>query len=189
MRAFIGIDFEDEIKKRILELQQRLKKYAVKGRWKHIDNFHLTLKFLNEIDLRQQELINVAMRGICSKQKPFSLQISGIGKFNGRDSIRVLWIGLTGDIQILNSLQNAIENELAPIGFPQEKRNYNPHITIAQDVVFECGFDEIKKSIGKFELNSSVVDSIYLFKSEQVQNKRIYTKIEKYALDLYLDKT
>lgn len=184
MRAFIGIDFENEIKNGILELQQRLKKYAVKGRWKHFDNFHLTLKFLNEIDSKQQQLINKTLINLCSKQQPFGLQISGLGIFNGRDSIRVIWLGLAGDISALNSLQRSIECELAPLGFAQDKRSYNPHITIAQDVVFECGFDEIKKSIGKFELNSSIVDSIYLFKSEQVQNKRIYTKESGYKLEL-----
>lgn len=184
MRTFIGIDFEDAIKNNILELQNKLRKYAVKGRWKHSDNFHLTLKFLDEIDSEQQQLINRALKNLCSKQQPFSLQISGIGKFNGKDSIRVLWLGLAGDIPVLNSFQRSIECELAPLGFPQEKRCYNPHITIAQDVVFECGFDEIKRSIGKFGLNSSVVDSIYLFKSEQVQNKRIYTHISEYKFSL-----
>ena len=53
MRTFIGIDFEDAIKNNILELQNKLRKYVVKGRWKHSDNFHLTLKFLDEIDSEQ----------------------------------------------------------------------------------------------------------------------------------------
>ncbi len=184
MRAFIGIDFDDRIKDNILELQQKLRKYAVKGRWKHSDNFHLTLKFLDEIDQKQQEMINENLKSVCSKYQPFNLQISGLGKFNGRDSIRVLWLGLAGDIQVLNFLQNTIENELVPLGFQQERRNYNPHITIAQEVIFECPYEEIIKTIGKFELNTSIVSSLYLFKSEQVQNKRIYTKVSEYKFTL-----
>lgn len=34
MRAFVGIDFNSEIKAEIEGLQRELKQYALKGRWK-----------------------------------------------------------------------------------------------------------------------------------------------------------
>ncbi|MGI6606696.1 MAG: RNA 2',3'-cyclic phosphodiesterase [Peptococcia bacterium] len=97
MRAFIGIDFAPEVKKEIFNLQQRLRKYALRGRWKHSDNFHLTLKFLDEISLTQQAQINEAMQKVCLGQKPFKLAVTSLGVFNGKEAIRVLWLGLTGD--------------------------------------------------------------------------------------------
>jgi 2'-5' RNA ligase len=48
MRLFIAIDFNKEIKKKLVDLQANLKDMAVSGRWKYIDNLHLTLKFLGE---------------------------------------------------------------------------------------------------------------------------------------------
>ena len=180
IRAFIGIDFDSELKNNIFELQQMLRIYAIRGRWKHIDNFHLTLKFLDEVGLRQQERIGEAMKKICISRRPFSLAVSGIGIFEGRDSIRVLWLGLRGDILELKSLHESVESALIPIGFPYEKRTFHPHITLGQDIVFKCEFDEIQRIMGNVRFNSFKVNSLFLFKSDQVQNKRIYTKVSDY---------
>jgi len=182
MRTFIGIDFDDELKKNIFELQQRLRELAVKGRWKHSDNFHLTLKFLDEIDEKQKMEIDNALRQISCETKPFELSLSGLGIFPGGDSVRVLWLGVTGDMPELKYLQGSIDQALEPIGFPKDKRAYRPHITIGQDVVFKLEFDEIKKIIGEVKLTAFKVNRLFLFKSEQIGYKRVYTKIEEYKL-------
>ena len=177
MRAFIGIDFDRDHKNKINELQQRLKKYAVRGRWKHTDNFHLTLKFLDDINMSQRMQIDNALKEICSTIKPFKLNIKDVGVFDGKDSIRVLWLGLGGDTEELVSLYKRIDELLTPIGFIPEKRPYRPHITIGQDIVFECGFQQIRDSIGNLNFEPVVVNSLHLFKSEQIANKRVYTKV------------
>lgn len=182
MRAFIGIDFAPEVKKEIFDLQQRLRKYALKGRWKDSDNFHLTLKFLDEINEAQQAQIDQAMRQVCPAHKPFQLTVSGLGKFDGREAIRVLWLGLSGDLPELQSLQREIDQALASLGFPPERRKYRPHITIGQDLVFACDFAQICETIDAVQLGLTQVDSLYLFKSEQIANKRIYTKVTEYKL-------
>jgi RNA 2',3'-cyclic 3'-phosphodiesterase len=180
IRAFIGIDFESDLKDNIFQLQEKIKRYAVSGRWKYTDNFHLTLKFLGEISLRNQEQIDEAMKKICIAGKPFSLAVTGLGIFEGRDAVRVLWLGLSGDIPELQSLYKSIDNMLVPIGFPHENRSFSPHITIGQDIVFKCKFDEIKQAIGEVQFSPFSVTGLSLIKSEQIKNKRIYTKIADY---------
>ncbi|NLY43051.1 MAG: RNA 2',3'-cyclic phosphodiesterase [Clostridiaceae bacterium] len=180
MRTFIGIDFSRELKNKIYELQQELKKHAIKGRWKHIDNFHLTLKFLDEITLAQKAQIDEAMKKLCIDRSPFNLEINKLGIFNGKDSIRVLWLGVAGDIQQLQALQKEIDNALVPIGFEPEKRNYKPHVTIGQDIIFDCSFEQIRNMTEDIGFGTNRVNEIFLFKSEQVQYKRIYTKISRY---------
>lgn len=112
MRAFIGIDFAPAVKQQIYELRQRLRKYALKGRWKHSDNFHLTLKFLDEIIATQTA-------------------------------------------QIDEALQQAIDRALAPLGFTPEKRQFRPHITIGQDLVFSCDFSQLREIIGEVRLEAT----------------------------------
>jgi len=185
MRAFIGIDFDRNHKNKINELQQRLRKYAVRGRWKHIDNFHLTLKFLDDINMNQRLKIDNELKEMCSTIKPFNLNIKDIGIFEGRDSIRVLWLGLGGDTEELVLLHERIDEILTPIGFIPEKRPYRPHITIGQDIVFECDFQQIRDSIGEFNLDPVVVNRLYLFKSEQIANKRVYTKVSDYNMSSF----
>lgn len=181
MRAFIGIDFENKLRKEISDLQQRLRGYAVRGRWKHSDNFHLTLSFLDEISIGQKDQIDRVMKEMCNFVKPLSLALSGIGSFEGGSEIRVLWLGLSGDIRDLQSLYGEIGNSLASIGFPKEKRSFKPHITLGQDIVFKCGLEELRRTVGEARFAPFEAKSLFLFKSEQVQNKRIYTKISEYV--------
>lgn len=182
IRAFIGIEFDSGCKKYIYELQQRLRKYALKGRWKSGDNFHLTLKFLDEINAKQQKQIDEAMLGICAGQDPFRLEITGLGAFNGRESIRVAWLGLSGDLHQLRPLAAKIDHSMSGLGFFPEKRPYSPHITIGQDIIFECPFEQMKGSIEPVKFGPIDVNKVILFKSEQVQNRRVYSKVSEYTL-------
>ncbi len=183
IRAFIGIDFDLYCKKYIFDLQQSLRKYAVKGRWKHSSNFHLTLKFLDEISPVQKELIDARLHEICKAQKTFSLDISEAGVFHGRDMIRVLWLGLGGSLDPLRQLASRIDESVSGLGFPLERRPFTPHITIGQDIIFQCPFDKIKDEVGRISYGPMEVKTVNMFKSEQIQNKRIYTKISEYPLD------
>lgn len=181
IRAFIGVEFESDCKKYIYELQQRLRKYAVKGRWKYSGNFHLTLKFLDEIDARQKIQVDEALQSICRNRDPFRLYISELGVFGYRDAIRVLWLGLAGDLKPLQSLAENIDRSLASVGFAAEKRPYAPHITLGQEIVFECPFDQILAGVGQVHYGPINVEKLTLFKSEQLQNKRVYSKISEYG--------
>lgn len=182
MRTFIGINFSEKLKNEIYSLQNKLRKHVIKGRWKYSGNIHLTLKFLNEISISKKMEIDEALRNNLNDIKPFSLYLSGLGIFKGTGSIRVLWLDIKGDTNKLVSLHEKIATELSKIGFPPDSRIYKPHITIAQDVVFDKSFDKVKELIGKIEFMPFSVDNIYLFKSEQIKNKRVYTKISEYGL-------
>jgi len=182
IRAFIGIDFDNECKKYIYGLQQKFRSYSVKGRWKYSGNFHLTLKFLAEITMDQKKSLDAALAEICASHSPFMLDISEIGIFPGKGLVRVLWLGLGGDTNALGKLAAEIDNCTSSLGFPAEARRYTPHITIGQDVVFDRPFDEIKTLVGNPSWGPVMVNSVELFRSEQIGNKRVYTKISEYGL-------
>jgi 2'-5' RNA ligase len=182
MRSFIAIDFDRELKTKIAGLQSEIRKYAFLGRWKHIDNFHLTLKFLGEINEGKIKSINTALSEICSSIPAFKLKFSNLGYFLGQERIRVLWLGLGGDMSKLIDIKKAIDVGLKYEGFEPEKRKFTPHVTIAQDVVLHNGLESIKHLINLDELPEIIVKSVYLFKSEQKDFKRIYTPISEYCL-------
>lgn len=180
MRSFVAIDFNKELKIKLADLQSGLRKWAVSGRWKYVDNFHLTLKFLGEIKPESVGNIDKKLLGICNGFKEFKLKFSSLEYFPGKKSIRVLWLGLEGDVDELINLQEEIDIQLKSIGFKPEKRNYIPHITIGQDVVFIDEFENIKRMFTLNELPEIAVKSVYLFKSEQINCKRVYTPISEY---------
>jgi len=182
MRSFVAIDFERDVKETLVSLQKEIKMHALSGRWKHEDNFHLTLKFLGEVETNKIKQIDDRLLKACSKFEAFSLCFSHLGCFQGQEFIRVLWLGLTGDTNALQVLQKTIEIELEDLGFASEKRDYTPHVTIAQDVVLTEDFENIKDLIKLYKIPKIQVKSVYLFKSEQKGPKRIYTPISEYKL-------
>jgi 2'-5' RNA ligase len=184
MRAFIGIDFSDNTKNEIANIQNKLKQYAIKGRWKHPDNFHITLKFLSEINEAHVMLLGSELEKICSDKSRFSFEISAMGAFFNKEIIRVLWLGMSGELQMLYKLYEEIDQSCSKLGFQMEKRSYKPHITIAQDVQFSNDFKEIRKLIGNVYIGPIEVNRICLFKSEQVQQKRVYTIVSEVKLPL-----
>ena len=182
MRAFLGIDFTPDMKQDLYEFQQGLRKQASSGRWKREENFHLTLAFLGEITLSKKKEIDVAMEKVCLDQPSFSLGFSELGMFPGRDSIRVLWLGLGGEIESLLTLHRAMGRALEPIGFPPEQKKFRPHITLGQDILFNQPFDQVQGTIETIRSVEIAVNKIHLFQSEQVGSKRVYTKISDYVL-------
>lgn len=182
MRSFIAVDFNKELKNQILALQSRLRGVASSGRWKLIDNFHLTLKFLGEVEKSKVQEINTVLEEVCSKTERFYLNIEGLSYFPGNGCLRVLWLKLSGDLKKLEKLQSQIDSELEKLGVEREKRRYVPHVTIAQDVIFNVGFEEIDK-LAREEVFSRInVESVCFFKSEQIGRKRVYTPLTEHEL-------
>jgi len=182
MRSFIGINFSSETKEDLGKIQRLLRDHATKGRFKHVDNFHITLKFLGEIESRQSEEIAKKLEEIAGKQKSFELILQDIGQFKGKENIRTLYIGLGGNIDALKRLNEDTETAMALLGFKKERRPYTPHVTLSQDLVLDISFEELKKHIDLLGAHTIYVNKIELIKSEQIQNKRIYMPICGYEL-------
>jgi 2'-5' RNA ligase len=182
MRVFLGIDFNNEVKKDISLLQKELRVYMIKGRWKYHENFHLTLKFFENINDTQKIDIDRAVKAMCGNCGKFKLGFGELGTFGGKESIRVLWMGITTEVDKLNKLHDDLDCSLNEYGFEKDRRSFKPHITIGQDLLFRCTLDELNKYKAKIIFPKMTVDRLHLFKSEQIGSKRVYTKIEEYRL-------
>ena len=184
IRAFIGIELGDLQKSEIAGIINLLHKDARKGRWKREENLHLTLKFLAEVSEDQLVAIDATLTDLARQQSPFRLEFTELGQFRGRDSIRVVWLGLAGELAGLAHLQSQIEHCLVPVGFAAEARPFAPHVTLGQDVIFTQDFREIQRSLGPVTIKPVTVDYLTLFKSEQIEGRRVYTPIHRYDFNL-----
>ena len=124
LRLFVGIEFPPELKLRLSLLQS-----GVAGaRWVDPGNFHLTLRFIGEIDEGTAADIDEALLRL--KARRFSLQLAGVGVFGG-DKPRQLWVGVERE-PALATLQSKIEQALIRVGLPPEPRRFSPHVTLAR---------------------------------------------------------
>jgi len=65
-RCFIAINFDEEIKNKIVEIQKQLPEFL--GKKTEIENLHLTLKFLGEIDDDKIKIVQEKLREIKFKK-------------------------------------------------------------------------------------------------------------------------
>lgn len=81
MRVFVGIDLPIEIRRTLLEFQLELRQLGVKGSWKSLDNLHITLEFLGELEPNVIPTLNETLSKVARNYEPFTLGIGGLGGF------------------------------------------------------------------------------------------------------------
>ncbi len=189
MRAFLAIELPDQLKNELHEYRNLFRENAMKGRWRHSDNFHLTLKFFDQLSDRQWFELDGLLGEACSKLRPFCLLADEAGIFAGKGcnkdickDIRTLWMGIGGDMKALYKLYEVTEASSEAVGFARERRRFSPHITLGQEIKLEKDFEELKAELDRPDFAEIPVVSLFLFKSEQLAGKRVYTKISEYKL-------
>ncbi len=175
MRLFIALPLPDEIKNYLINVQQRIVQ-ALQGKINLVKEFHLTLKFLGEVDEKTREKIKSSLQNI--KVKPFHLQLNSLGFFPNENYIRVVWIGLKPAGKIIE-LQQQIDNSLKDF-FPRDTR-FEPHLTLGR-VKFIKNKTEFKKQIAetKIEPKKLRIEKFQLIKSELTPNGPLYEIIEEF---------
>jgi len=170
MRLFIAIDF-NELKDYLAMLQTNLPKNAKLSLTK---SFHLTLKFLGEVQPNKtKELIN-SLKTI--KFKPFSVYLDAIGIFPTENYIRVVWVGLNPEDKILE-LQKQVDYSLKKY-FKKEK-DFKAHITLARvkNPEDKKSFVEQVKNI-KVENKNVEIKDFKLVKSTLTPKGPFYEELE-----------
>ena len=133
LRAFIAIEVPEAARRQLEAAIQRLQDEGVSGvRWVRPDGIHLTLKFLGEIEAARTEAILKGMAEAVVGSGPFELSLVGVGAFPSLRRPRVVWLGLGGDLEVLSALQGRVEDEVAQLGFPRERRPFSPHLTLGR---------------------------------------------------------
>ena len=175
MRLFIAIDF-NELKDYFAELQKLLPKNA---KLSFTKAFHLTLKFLGEVQPNNAEKVADILKNI--KFKHFSVQLDSIGIFPTENYIRVVWAGLKPEDNVLD-LQKNIDESLKEL-FKKE-REFKAHITLAR-----VKYPEDKKSfveqLKKIKVESKKIEikDFRLVKSTLSPKGAIYEDLEVFNSD------
>ena len=164
MRLFIAINFRTEIKTGLLALCDELRSHTQRGNFTAPENLHLTLAFIGEVNPKKVETIKAIMDTVTFA--PFTATIDRLGTFS-RGTL--WWAGLHEDNKLMN-LQREVEHKLALCGFEMDGRKYNPHITLAREVLTNVKPWQIQPF-------GETVSTVDLMKSERVNGKLTYTAI------------
>lgn len=176
IRAFIAIDLSREAINYLKEVQALIKKQALfTGKFTEPENFHLTLKFLGEIENEKIEEVKSRLKEINFNE--FDCKLGEIGVFS-KSFIKIVWVKLNGKAF---DLQKAIDEKLKGLFEPESR--FMSHITIAR--VKNIGdkkalLDYVTKM--KSKKISFKVEGFALKKSELKPEGPVYENIEEYKL-------
>lgn len=134
IRAFIAVDITERAKQQAEELLKAFMTSGRKVKWVNISRAHITVKFLGNIEEHLVPTIESALVEAASFYKPFTLLLRGCGAFPSLKRIRVIWVGVDGDVPILSDFKRKVDTCLEPLGFTKEAREFRPHVTLGRVV-------------------------------------------------------
>ncbi len=132
MRLFVAVNLADALRAPLAAAQRQLAATGADVKWTDPAGFHLTLKFLGEVDEARLPQIEQAVAAAVAGQGPFDLHLRGMGGFPTARSPRVVWVAVTEGRFVLARLAGRLEEAFEPLGFEREKRPYSPHLTLGR---------------------------------------------------------
>jgi 2'-5' RNA ligase len=170
VRTFIAIDLTPEVRERMRGPQGALAGCRARLTVVKPDSIHITLKFLGEIDEKTLARVREALSRI--RFEPFEISVGGV-KGNPPPSPRVVWCEVH-DAGGCRRLFDLVEETLAPLGIPMEKRAYTPHATLARVKRFDPSLLPVLKTLVSEEFGSCAVSCIKLKKSTLTPQGPVY---------------
>jgi len=133
LRLFVACELPAEAREALATVQRLLQERGAEGlRWVRPEGIHLTLKFLGEVQARRLEAIERALTRAVREPFHLSVKLGRLGSFGGSTGLRVVWVGLEGEVEALAGLAAQVERALEPMGFPRERRPFAAHLTLAR---------------------------------------------------------
>ena len=166
MRLFIAVNLNDEMKDALIDIQDTMRTYGIRGRDTIPENMHLTLAFIGEYD--DPDRVKEIVESI--EIRPFVLSLKGVGAF--RD---LWWAGIENSAP-LQSISRRLRRALAEADVPFDRKKFSPHITIirrAHGRIEDVPAEELEPYFG----TSMTVDHISLMRSDRGKNRMIYSEL------------
>ncbi len=151
------------------------------ARWVGVDNLHLTLRFIGEVNRPQAEDIDHALAGL--RARAFPLRLSGLGVHTKAGRPNRLWIGAERSAA-LDHLQAKIETALQRAGREPERRRFVPHVTLARldPTVAESKLGAYIQAHNLFQADTVPIAHFALFSSLRGKEQSVYTSEVEYGL-------
>src|SRR6476620_6992452 len=123
-RLFAGLEIPADIGKSLSNLRGGLPG----ARWIDPENYHVTLRFIGDIDgMSANEIASMLFR---VNRKPFEVKVQGLQSFGGRKPRAV--VASVEPCRPLIELQAELERLMQRLGLDPEGRKFTPHVTLAR---------------------------------------------------------
>lgn len=180
MRVFIGIALDYDVREYLQSVQNVIKQTAYEGNFTDIDNFHITLKFIGEINPNDLDMIESALEEALQNTPQFTIQVGDIGYFK-RGRKKLIFVKITKNQTVLKTIHQKLVNSLKKHEVELLEQKFTPHITIARQVSFK---EFVNASMPIPMYNDTIsVKTVTLFQSSRINGKLKYTPLYHFNLE------
>jgi RNA 2',3'-cyclic 3'-phosphodiesterase len=184
-RLFVGVRVNPEEQRDLKEVCKKLRVSADKKelnvKWSPQENWHITLKFLGEVDEARLPEMLTALDEAAAAASQSTVRASGVGGFPEDHRARVIYAGVSRT-QALLDLQSEVEAAYAKHGFSPENRDFSPHVTLARLRSAGSITDLISPFVRK-TFDDLHLTEIILFESRLAGNFPLYVPLHRASLN------
>jgi RNA 2',3'-cyclic 3'-phosphodiesterase len=177
IRLFIAIPLPEDIQDRVGQLCGGL----TAGRWVEPGSYHITLRFIGEVEESRFDDIDAALGQV--RAPGFALKLAGVDSFGNQGGVRAVWVGLERQPALFH-LRDKVERAVVRAGVPPETQKFKPHVTLTR------GRQRGDARLGDFMVRHSLfqagpfpVAAFTLFSSFLSAGGPIYTAERAYLLE------
>lgn len=164
MRLFIALNFNENARNNLTNLQAELKNCGIEGNFTRPENLHLTLAFIGEYG-NLDDILDV-LEAVPFRPVPL--------RFEGLQYFRDMYLARIGNNPGLESYVRRLRRSLAENDIPFDRKKFSPHVTLIRKVSFRTGdVKAIPENIGI----STVAARVSLMRSDRGKRGMIYTEI------------
>lgn len=175
-RLFIALMIPEPQRSQLALLQAGLEG----ARWTPPDKFHLTLRFIGEVDEPTAQDIGNILAGLDVKN--FQVHLNGIGVFDPGNRPRSIWAGVK-DPAPLQALHEKCNQALRRVNIMEERRKYLPHVSLARLVdPHPDRLIQFLQGNGNFDVPPFWADQFYLIRSHLTRHGAAYEILEEFEL-------
>ena len=184
IRSFIAVPVPPQAAEKLRVAQDSLRAADASVKWVDPHSFHITLKFLGEVEPQRLQQTWQAVDAALDGASSFTMRFLGLGAFPNPNRPRVIWAGLTDGAAELTALAATVEQACNAHGFAPEDRPFRAHLTLGR--AREAGGNaNLSAAIaeGKQEQLGEVrVDRVLLMKSELTPRGPVYHVLQDHPL-------
>lgn len=178
IRSFVALPLPAELRQKMARLQSEIRDAGADVKWDTPDKFHITLKFLGDIESQGIPKLAETLRKSIGEMPGFDVSYEGVGGFPNIVRPRVVWIG-TRPSNELKRLQELVEETCSTLGFPRDDRQFHAHITLGR-VKGNRGVDSLTAKLKSVTFEPSIArcSEIHIMRSDLKPTGSVYTLLK-----------
>jgi 2'-5' RNA ligase len=183
IRAFIASDLSDEAQRSLRAAIDDLRGDISAGavRWTPVENIHLTLKFLGDVNPADVDGLKETLKKIAPTYPALEVKFEQLSAFPSPRRPRVIVMNLDST-QNLFDLQKQLDRATAELGYAGDEREFTPHLTLGR-VSRNIGpleFTKISRALmnhNQLQPFISTLEAVHLYRSDLLPGGAKYTRL------------